>query len=442
MKFTLLLPFLFVAFLGFSQQNQVNTINEDDCAKYKSLYYEYLKQGLYSDSRSFWLKAAETCGGLEHQNKGFYKNGVAIYKGLRKGISPKDTLTYSAVNDSLSMIYKAGWTKHNEAVWGLEYAFHLYYYASTDPQMDELFENVHLLKEKSPAKYIEAYFKHQIRNKYNKGGVDEREKLKTSILEDYFLLREYCRLGIVNGDMVTDVKKRDAVIQSYEKAYDLLDKYLVKVPLLDEDINELFLHFYESTELDSVQKVNQIDHDLVLLESLKATDLLIYKELVYESLKMRPSGKGFLLVGNMELEQVNNKGAIEAYQKGLDLKPSIELTYELKYKMTIALYQERKYKKAFTLAKEVKGELEGKALKMSGDCIVALANVCGDSTFERKANYWLANDYYNEAIKKGEKLNKNSYSKLWPTNGACFEENIALGSSYKLVCWGEYTVVR
>jgi hypothetical protein len=51
--------------------------------------------------------------------------------------------------------------------------------------------------------------------------------------------------------------------------------------------------------------------------------------------------------------------------------------------------------------KLVEGANKGKALKICGDAIAATANSCGETTFERKANYWLANDYYRKAAASG-----------------------------------------
>jgi len=44
------------------------------------------------------------------------------------------------------------------------------------------------------------------------------------------------------------------------------------------------------------------------------------------------------------------------------------------------------------------------------DAIAATANGCGETTFERKANFWLANDYYRRAAAAGADVSTGKIS--------------------------------
>ncbi len=429
--------------VGQVPNNNKKPLKADDCAKYKSLYYEYLKQGQLADARHFWLKAEQDCGGLKAQDEGFFINGTIIYKGLRKGVAETDTVLKKQLNDSIALIYKTDWKVHKNPRRALEYANHLYYYLPTEnTELDQLFQNIHQLKGETPALYIETYFKHLLFNKFNQATASEREKITTSILKNYFLLRDYCALGIENSRAIKDPASRQKYVASYEDATVFLDKALIKVPFSETVINELFLVAYQNYTNEKTERLKIIEHDVELLAKLNATDLLIYKELVYESLTLAPTATGYLAVGNIELNDQKNEKAAQAYQQALGLNPTAAQTGEIYYKLSIAQYQQRNYKEAFVTAKKVTGSLKGKALKLAGDCIVALADNCGDSSFERKANYWLANDYYTKAIANGEDVSSSIFSSLWPTQQQCFEENIVKGTNYRLTCWGETTVVR
>lgn len=424
--------FLFLSTFVFSQNNAPN----ESCKKYKSLYYEYLKQGMYEDARNFWRKAAKNCGGLVRQDERFFINGVAIYKGLRKNLPKNDSLSHQLINDTLSNIYKTGWLVHQNKEWSLDYAYHLYYYTDANTnQMEELFKNVHLLKGKTNAIAIETYFKFQIKKKFVNAKKEDRLLLSKQILQDYFLLRDYCDSGI-------DSAMNEKTIKRYEDAKKYLKAYLLKVPLQKNDINELFTVKYADYSINKEVRLKQIERDIALLEKLNVKDLLIYNELIYEFLRLKPTANGYLLLGNMELSQQKNSEAIAAYNQAIQLEPSDIEKNEIYYKKSVALYQQRKYKQAFLGVKKSEGKYKGKAFKLAGDCIVASINSCGNSTFERKANYWLANDYYRKAKAHGENVNEASFSAKWPTLSECFAEKINEGSRYHLPCWNEFTVVR
>ena len=45
-------------------QDEVRTYDQDNCAKYRSLYFQYLKSGAYRDAMNFWGMAYDYCGGI------------------------------------------------------------------------------------------------------------------------------------------------------------------------------------------------------------------------------------------------------------------------------------------------------------------------------------------------------------------------------------------
>ena len=100
------------------------------------------------------------------------------------------------------------------------------------------------------------------------------------------------------------------------------------------------------------------------------------------------------------------------------------------------------YKSAVNVAKSVNGEYAGKALKLIGDAIAKTANSCGDTSFERKANFWLANDYYKKAAAAGESVSTSQYLSNAPTGEEIFDQGLSKGNSFTLTCWGESTTIR
>ena len=74
--------------------------------------------------------------------------------------------------------------------------------------------------------------------------------------------------------------------------------------------------------------------------------------------------------------------------------------------------------------------------------IAATANDCGDTTFDRKANNWLANDYVNRAISAGASASSGKFLDRAPDTGDIFEAGKAKGGSHLCACWGESTTIR
>ncbi len=107
MKLSAIMTAITIASIGYGKsfiQNPQPTL--DDCEKFKSLYFQYLKAGMYEDSHQFWLKAYDYCEESKTLDSTFFINGRAIYYGLRKSIPKTDTIRLKELNDSIKWIYE------------------------------------------------------------------------------------------------------------------------------------------------------------------------------------------------------------------------------------------------------------------------------------------------------------------------------------------------
>ena len=102
-------------FWGLTSIAQSDTIS--DCAKYKSLYYQYLKQGMYTDAAFFWDQAYEACLAANELDYKIYKNGKVLNYQLRSSLSPSDSIRYQALTDSIVWIYDEGLDVVREQQW-------------------------------------------------------------------------------------------------------------------------------------------------------------------------------------------------------------------------------------------------------------------------------------------------------------------------------------
>ena len=104
---------------------------------------------------------------------------------------------------------------------------------------------------------------------------------------------------------------------------------------------------------------------------------------------------------------------------------------EIEYMILDILYSDQKsYKSAFNAAMDISGKHKSTALKMAANCVAQMANSCGSSTFERKANYLYAAQLADRAGDSGAAAR---YRNSGPTDGDWFEAGV---SSVTLSCWG------
>lgn len=435
---TLIITLIFAATANLTANAQETAYNEEDCAKFRSLYYQYLKQGMYKDATFFWSKAYSNCGGTDSLDGKFFKNGrVAYLQRLKKLDDTADAEEIKNINDTLAWVYEQRMLIDKDADWALDYAVMLVSNKSEDfEKIDGLFTNIHTLKDQASGTQIRSYFRHLIVNKFNAAEAENKEAERENVIEEYIVLSEYCSAAIKKAEGITDQKKKDRAVKSYGAAQSFLDKYFLKIandcsvltPVLDKK--------FETIPAGEAG-LKDLNKFIGLLEKQKCTDSETYAKYVTESVKRNPTAAGYAGLGTIQSKNNESSAAIESFQKAVELEGEGDNKNKYLLSLARAQYIGKSYKAAFSTAKKVDGDERSDALKLCGDCIAATANSCGNSTFERKANYWLANDYYVRAGAGSSKFLSNA-----PSSQEMFDEGVSAGSSVTLSCWGETTKAR
>jgi len=289
---------------------------------------------------------------------------------------------------------------------------------------------------------LKSYFRHLIINKFNKASQEEKEVVRGNVIEEYIVLSDYVTAALKKADAITDAAKKEKAIKRYNSAQDFLDKYFLKIandctvltPVLDKK--------FESLPEDKDARLAQVNKFVSLLEKQKCTDSETYAKFVQESVNVNPTAAGYYGLGTVQKNKGDAKGAVESYKKAVELEGEGDNKDKYLLAVANAQYKAKQYKAAFSTAKQVQGDSRGDAMMICGNSIAALANSCGESTFERKANYWLANDYYRKAAGLGAKASSSKFLSSAPTSEDCFSESVSMGTSYTLSCWGESTIIR
>jgi tetratricopeptide (TPR) repeat protein len=412
--------------IGFSQ-------GQSDCDKARGFTAMYAQNKMWRDASNFFLEAYKLCGmeGLEQKD---WNNARIIYKNLLK--AEKDATKKAGLSDSLVWIFKNGDTYKENPKWKVEYASYLVKTKSTDTELiDGLYaKSIHELKDKNKTSDIQYYFTHLVR-KFNNAEGDAKEEARGFALDEYLILSDYLSAGKANA---TTEKKKGY----YTKTQNNLDTYFSQLAKDCDDITNVLGKKIVHLPTEKQAKIDAVKKYLNLLDKKNCTESELYGQFADSLLQLEPTAEAYYSQGNFYLKKKNYSKAKGYFEKAIEMEGNGENAGKYQYGLASAYYSSGSYKAAFNTAKGVQGEYRGNALKICGDAIARTANSCGDTSFERKANYWLANDYYKKAAAAGAKVSTSQYLNNAPTKEDVFDEGKSAGSSITLKCWGESTTIR
>ena len=432
-----LITVLFAVLFGQSAAAQDSTA-VDECAKWRGLYFQYLKQKMYYDAATMWSNAVKACGADKLDAK-FWVNGRVIYTSLAKEYKENPT-RLTEINDTIDWIYEQKLKLGEDSEWSLDYVIFLMDQKHEDhAKLDHLFKHIHILKDKCKPGVIKDYFTHLITNKFNKAPETEKEAVRAFVIEEYMVLMEYLSVGMTGAKAAADEKKIGAI----QNAMDFLDKYFLQLASDCTILTGVFDKQLSSLPHTPEAKKLKVTEMLKLMDKKNCSKTETYGKYLDTLIKCDPSAEAYYLAGrNADANEKTDK-AVEYFKKASELEGDGPNKDKYLFEYANALYKNNSFKAAFGVAKQVNGELKGDALMICAGCIVSTANGCGESTFARKANYWLANDYVNRAIAAGKNgVSSSKYLDSAPTSQDVFTEGLQMGSSYSLSCWGESTTLR
>lgn len=419
---------------SFAQDQEQQRELSDECKKFLSLEGTYGEQGMWRDAANFFIKAYAACG-EENFDQTDWKNARAIYSELLK--AEEDATRKEQLQDSVYMFFEKELEYFPTPKLAANYAAKLVRNKSTDTEkIDKLFgESIHTLKEKVSVNQVIYYYIHLI-GKYNAAKGEEKDAARDFAIDEYLILSDYISAALKK------YKDNEKAVKSYKKAQGYLDNYFSKLAkdcemlttVLGEKINEL--------PADKEEKLAKINTYLKLLEKRACDKSDLYGQLADSALTLDPNASAYYSQGKYFMNRDEASKAVSYFKKAVEMEGEEGENID-SYNLSLAnaLLKTRSYRAAFSTAKKVQGEGRGKAMIICAASIGASANSCGDTTFDRKANFWLADDYMKKASALGEDYS-SSYLKNAPTTTEVFEQGKSAGSSITLKCWGESTVIR
>lgn len=420
---------------GISAQAQET--DSANCEKYKSLYFQYLKQGMYRDAMTFWSMAYNYCGPENVETKTLINGRIGYLKLMD---AEQDNAKKAELRDTVYWIYERIIAKDSDPEWKAKYGSML---VSEDDtrygKIDTLFwESLHVMKGESSPSHIKQYFKHLLTNRFNKATEENKEEVRNFIIEEYMVLSDYC----AEGAAAQRAKGDEEEAKKYDGAQDFLDKYFIQIVNDTKMLTDVIDKKMNSLPQSKDEKAKKVNAYLQLLDKKKAQTTETYGRLMDTLLTLEPTAEAYYKTGYYYQENGNDSKALDYFQKAVEMEGDGANKDKYLYALANSQYSNKKYSAAYKTANTVGGDYRGKAMIIAGNSIAATANSCGETTFARKANYWLANDYYKKAAALGENVSSSKFLDNAPSSEECFNEGVTMGSSVSLSCWGESTIAR
>lgn len=174
----------------------------------------------------------------------------------------------------------------------------------------------------------------------------------------------------------------------------------------------------------------------------ECTDSPLFMKLVKAQHNLNPSAKSALYLGKLEEKSGNSARALQYYEESAQLeenpsdKAKVYYVIATSYKKKGSLGTARNF---YRKALEIKPSL-GEAYLQIANMYATSANNCGNTTFEKRAVYWLAADYAERAGRVDPSLRKHankaaaSYNATAPQKSDIFQSGNA-GKTIEIGCW-------
>ncbi len=231
--------------------------------------------------------------------------------------------------------------------------------------------------------------------------------------------------------------------ESYGKVASSVDSKLGGLADCDNLI-PLYEKNFESRKGD----VNWVKGAVGRMFSKDCTDDPMFRKLFEAQLALDPSASAYLYGGTLKQKSGDNKGAIEDFNKAVELETDSYKKSNILYKIATTVRKTSKSQARNYALKAIDADAaNGKAYLLIANLYASSANDCGSTPFEKRAIYWKAADMARKAGRVDPALSGTasqtaaSYDAKAPTKEMIFSSGMA-GKTITFSCWvgGSVTV--
>lgn len=172
------------------------------------------------------------------------------------------------------------------------------------------------------------------------------------------------------------------------------------------------------------------------------TDSPLFLKLVEAQHELEPSAKSALYLGRLAEEKGNSAKALQYYNQSAELETNPADKARVYYVIANNYKNKGSYSTARSFYRKALAQKPslGAAYLQIASMYAASANNCGDTTFEKRAVYWIAADYAERAGRVDPSLQDNanqaaaSYNARAPQRSNIFQSGMA-GKTISIDCW-------
>lgn len=404
------------------------------CKECLSLYREYRDQNIQADALTFWRCALQTC---PQSSKTLYVDGSNFY-GDKLDLIYQDSTQFELRDlyiDTLMTVYdmRIQYFGEEGKVLGRK-AVDLYKYdKSRAKEANEMLDRAIELRETSTDANTVSKFYQTLYEMYRQG-----EATKSDLLVEYMPVVEILDYNIARAE---DEKQRNR----YIKAKNNLDAFFIKIAECD-DIYRILGERLAATPND----IELNEKALAVMNKRDCSDNPLYLEVAERVYKNEPTAPAAYSIGIEKLKNKAYADALKYFEEAIKLcEDCIEINqYNLRAGQTASLLGQTAKSRKFANNILKSEPNNGEAYMLIGDAIVSSSKACDDGKLGSASVYWLATDYYAQAkavdksvaAKANQKI--NGYKKYFPLKNDIFFNNLEVGSTYTVECFGETTIIR
>jgi tetratricopeptide (TPR) repeat protein len=400
-KFVIALASIY-AFGAFAQEES------KECKEFKMIASDSKMMGDFQEAAIYYWKIEKNC----QADDNIYVNLRYCYEMMLNNST--DETRKAGLRDTLITIYGLQEAKFGkDPSWSLWHAYYLTANKSTDfVKIDNLFSYaIEQLQEKTGASFISTYY-YNIMMMYNtEKDAAKKEAHQKRIIDEYISLQKL-------------LKK----VEGSERVQEYLTSIFNGVAKTCDDVTPVLQKVLNMLPQDKDAKVEALKSYMSILESKGCTNTKLYGDFSDTLLILQPSAAAYMSKGIAAADKKQYSVALEMFKKAMTFDDADK--DELNYRIAHVQYAQGQHKVAYSTAMSVGGEYRSKAIGLAASCVAASANSCGDTTFERKANYWYAVELAERAG-----VSTSAYKANCPTSQDIFNENKERGGSIFLPCW-------
>lgn len=250
-------------------------------------------------------------------------------------------------------------------------------------------------------------------------------------------------LGTLTSKEKSQLRVASTNSESYGKVAGSVDSKLGALADCDN-----LIPLYEKSYEEKKGDVNWVKAAVGRMFSKDCTDDPMFRKLFEAQLALDPSASAYLYGGTLKQKSGDTKGAIEDFNKAVELETDSYKKSNILYKIATTVRKISKSQARSYALKAIDADpANGKAYLLIANLYAGSANDCGSTPFEKRAIYWKAADMARKAGRVDPSLSNTasqtaaSYAAKAPTKEMIFSSGKA-GQTISFSCWvgGSVTV--